>query len=111
MIEHTGLSAGDALIKMNNGAKISRSGWNGKGMYAVKIPAGNACYLGKSMQDCYGLVTPNGCIQAGWVFSTADMSANWCLRKARHAYSERDLATTRNYLALARYWLDDKKRS
>lgn len=70
------LNFGDALHYMKLGKRVARTGWNGKGLSAVLVPAGNAMFKGQSMKDCFGLSDGNGNIQPGWVASTGDLLAN-----------------------------------
>jgi hypothetical protein len=34
----TGLTFGDALVALKGGAKVARTGWNGKGMFVFLVP-------------------------------------------------------------------------
>lgn len=71
------MTFGDALEKLKAGKRVSRAGWNGKGMWLTLIRAGNASFQGLDMQDCIGMKTasPIGEIQPGWLASQADMLA------------------------------------
>jgi hypothetical protein len=78
-ILHEKMSFGQALDLLKLGSKISRLGWNGKRMWLVLIPAGNAMHFGYDMQDCIGMKTANDEMQPGWLASQADMLSNdWC---------------------------------
>jgi hypothetical protein len=70
------LNFGDALHYLKAGARVSRAGWNGKGLHVRMIHAGNAMDKGDDMKDCFGLSDGNGNIQPGWVASTGDLLAN-----------------------------------
>lgn len=74
-MEKTQLNFGEVLDVLKVGGKVCRNGWNGKGMYVTKIPAGNAMYQGYNMQDCLGLKTANGVMQPGWIPSQNDLFA------------------------------------
>ena len=50
---------GEAIKALKNGNKVSRNGWNGKGMFLYYVPASkyNACTeIGKSISDINGMV-------------------------------------------------------
>ncbi|MGC4019219.1 MAG: DUF2829 domain-containing protein [Muricomes sp.] len=66
----------EALKYLKRGMKVMRSGWNGKEMYITLIPAGNACFQGFPMQNCFGLKTGNGEMQPGWIPSVRDCLAD-----------------------------------
>jgi len=91
------LSFGDALIMLKQGNKVSRSGWNGKGMFIVmmdglKLPSFNtqeagpkvndrtAMFIGKDTpldsQPYIAMSTATGQWQPGWLASQADMLAD-----------------------------------
>lgn len=70
------LTFGDALHYLKLGKRVARAGWNGKGLSAVLIRAGNAMHKGDAMKDCFGLSDGNGNIQPGWVASTSDLNSN-----------------------------------
>lgn len=38
---------GWAVIQLNNGARVRRSGWNGRGMWLVLVPVGAAPIINK----------------------------------------------------------------
>lgn len=75
-----GLTFGLAVESLKLGKKVSRVGWNGKGMYLTLIFSGNAMYQGFDMQDCVGIKTVNNLMQPGWLPSQADMLAeDWMI--------------------------------
>ena len=69
------MNFGQAIEALKIGKKVARKGWNGKDMFLILIPAGNAMYCGYDMQDCIGMKTANGVMQPGWVASQNDMLA------------------------------------
>lgn len=71
----TGLSFGGAVEALKAGLKVSRAGWNGKGMYLTLIFSGNAMHQGYAMQDCVGMKTANNLMQPGWLASQNDILA------------------------------------
>ena len=77
-----GMDFGKAVRALKDGQKVARNGWNGKGMWLVLIPAGNAMYARFDMQDCIGMKTANNVMQPGWLASQTDMLAeDWVLVK------------------------------
>lgn len=70
---------GDAIRALKSGSRVSRQGWNGKGMFLVLIRAGNAMHTSSAgsfdMQDCIGMKTAQGRMQPGWLASQEDMLA------------------------------------
>lgn len=71
---------GEALEALKQGAKVSREGWNGKGMWLCLIPHSNNSWHGFPMQDCIGMKTADNKMQPGWLASQADMLAeDWCI--------------------------------
>jgi hypothetical protein len=66
---------GQAISLLKDGHKVARAGWNGKGMWLILIPAGNAMFRGFPMQDCIGMKTANNMMQPGWLASQADILA------------------------------------
>ena len=75
-----GLTFGFAIELLKKGARLARDAWNGKGMYLVFIPAGNAQYLGYDMQDCVGIKNAQNVMQPGWHPTQKDMLADdWVL--------------------------------
>ncbi len=75
-----GLTYGDALEYLKGGKRITREGWNGKGMWLILIEAGNALHTSIHgqfpMQDCIGMKTANDLMQPGWLASQNDMLAS-----------------------------------
>lgn len=75
----SGLDFGRALAALKRGLRVSREGWNGKGMWLVLIKAGNAMHTSRAgrfdMQDCIGMKTAQGTMQPGWLASQADLLA------------------------------------
>jgi hypothetical protein len=74
------MTFGDAIEAMKRGERVSRKGWNGKGMWLVLIMPGNAMHVssagGFEMQPCIGMKTAQGTMQPGWLASQADMLAS-----------------------------------
>ena len=91
------LSFGHAIIAMKDGHKLTRAGWNGKGMFVVLMPVLNlaaynnqdeklrvndrtARFIGKDTplksQPYFAMYTSTGEWQPGWLASQADMLAN-----------------------------------
>lgn len=90
-----GLSFGHALVAMEQGRKVARSGWNGKGMWLAlscdgtrKVPAGHfwSDHNGKyayeqpdgcaTVLPCITMKTATGEILMGWLASQTDMLAH-----------------------------------
>lgn len=75
-----GMTFGLAIEAMKKRHKVARSGWNGKGMWIVIIPSGNAMFKGFDMQDCIGMKTANDVMQPGWLASQNDILAeDWMI--------------------------------
>jgi len=73
---------GVAISALKDRQRVTRTGWNGKGMFLVIIRAGNAMFLGFDMQDCIGMKTAQGKMQPGWLASQNDMLAeDWQIFK------------------------------
>jgi len=68
-------SFGWALERLNEGSRVARAGWNGKGMWLCCIKPGNAMCNGFDMQPCIGMKTVDSKMQPGWVPSQQDMLA------------------------------------
>lgn len=66
----------DAIVALKFGHRVAREGWNGKGMWIVLIPPGNASFRGYDMQPCIGMKTTQNTMQPGWLASQADMLAD-----------------------------------
>ena len=67
------MNFGSAIEAMNNGFMVSRTGWNGKGMFVYKT-------LQKKGEDVVfhpsvTMYTAQGDMQPGWLASQADMLA------------------------------------
>lgn len=45
---------GKALEAMKAGFRVSRAGWNGKGMFAYLVPAGNYAATSKAAREYFG---------------------------------------------------------
>lgn len=75
------MNFGQAIEALKVGQRVSRAGWNGKGMWLALIHPGNAVFkkygCDLNMQPCIGMRTaaPNGEMQPGWLASQADMLA------------------------------------
>ena len=75
-------SFGWALERLNEGSRVARAGWNGKGMWLCYIKPGNAMCNGFDMQPCIGMKTVDSKMQPGWVPSQQDMLAlDWVIVK------------------------------
>lgn len=74
------MTFGLAVEAMKKGNKVSRVGWNGKGMWITIIPSGNAMFMGFDMQDCIGMKTASSVMQPGWLASQNDILAeDWMI--------------------------------
>jgi len=73
-----GLTFSAALDALKAGDCISRSGWNGKGMWLMlTTPEIKSDY---PTQPCICMKTADNKLQPGWLASQADMLANdWCI--------------------------------
>lgn len=66
------LNFGQAIEAMKTGAKVTREGWNGKGMWlALQVPDQHS-----KMQQPYIYMCPVGGKLVPWLASQADMLAN-----------------------------------
>lgn len=79
-----GMSFGAALFALKRGDRVSRRGWNGKGMWLALIDPGNAIFKkgGDSlpMLPCIGMKTATGEMCPGWLASQTDMLAeDWTI--------------------------------
>ncbi len=85
----TALSFGAAIIALESGQKVARSGWNGKGMFLVLQPAtvdaklreGSVYEQALSSNICtinahIDMKTATGEMQPGWLASQSDMLSN-----------------------------------
>lgn len=92
-ITKSNLSFGQAIdLCKNENAKISREGWNGKGMYVFRVQFSDfstkadvsalmeKCGEEIEVPDSFALKTANDQVQIGWLASQADMMADdWCV--------------------------------
>ena len=80
-------SFGWALDAMKSGSKVSRIGWNGKGMWLYFVPGVSGYKLTPNMPWYYSrdtidfnsridMYTADGKIQPGWLASQTDMLAD-----------------------------------
>lgn len=90
------MNFGEAISALNNGQMVSRSGWNGKGMFVYKtvgntvskdfipkfasLPDSVKEFLGKKGEDVVfnpsiTMYTATGEMQPGWLASQADILA------------------------------------
>lgn len=66
------LNFGQAIEAMKSGSKVTRDGWNGKGMWiALQVPDQHS-----KMQQPYIYMCPVGGKLVPWLASQADMLAN-----------------------------------
>lgn len=86
----TAMSFGHALMALQAGQKVSRAGWNGKGMFLILVPAtvgikfGVGTPYGKALgTDVESTInahidmkTATGEFQPGWLASQTDMLSN-----------------------------------
>lgn len=75
---------GQAIVELKAGNRISRVGWNGKGMWLALIHPGNAMFAKYGervpMSPCIGMKTVKGDMQPGWLASQADILAeDWVI--------------------------------
>jgi hypothetical protein len=69
------MNFGEALQAAKDGAKISRVGWNGQGMYAYIVPAQSFPAVTQIAKDEFGEMVP---YRAYWALKTAqDDVATW----------------------------------
>ena len=78
---------GWAVKELQNGRKVRRSGWNGKGMWLVFVPGNKGVHFteGSPYQEAglpdgdiephVDLFTSTGTMQPGWLCSQADLLA------------------------------------
>jgi hypothetical protein len=90
------MNFGEAIQAMNNGQTVSRSGWNGKGMFVYKtigntvskdfipkfasLPDSVKAFLARKGEDVifqpsFTMYTAKGEMQPGWLASQSDMLA------------------------------------
>ena len=77
---------GEALSKLEHGEKVSRIGWNGKGMFLYMVPANNYPAQTEIAETEFGdsvpygayiaIKTVQGTVEAGWRPTTMDMLAD-----------------------------------
>ena len=86
----TGLNFGLALEALKKGIKVARKGWNGKGMWLMRVPGtpGKVPFMmGTPYRDAgldrptqidahIDMYTAQGTMQPGWLASQADMDAD-----------------------------------
>jgi hypothetical protein len=65
------MDIGGAIKALNEGKKVSRSGWNGKGMYLTKVDGDPV----NNVDPHIVLKTANGSLQPGWNAATPDLFA------------------------------------
>ena len=88
MIQTTNLDFGKVLEFLKAGYKLSRAGWNGKGMYIYYVPANSYPAQTDIAKTEFGDLVPYGeyiafksvqnTIECGWRPTTLDMfSSDW----------------------------------
>jgi hypothetical protein len=88
------MNFGQALDALNNGLRVRRSGWNGKGMWLILVPGtpdadlrpGTPYYdalavsggesVSVTINPHIDMMTANGEMQPGWLASQTDMLAD-----------------------------------
>lgn len=84
MLENTSMTFGEALEAMKAGKKVSRAGWNSKGMYLYLADGklltheiGDGSY---PFTDSIVMKTADNRYCIGWLASQTDMLAeDWCI--------------------------------
>ncbi len=83
-----GVSFGTAIGMLKDGKKVTRAGWNGKGMFLVLVPGTSSCtftpnspYRNAGIEVAninahIDMYTAQGDFQPGWLASQADMLAD-----------------------------------
>ena len=84
-------SFGWAIQMLQEGHKVARAGWNGKGMWLI-LQSGSqvelregSCYYNAGLRNVtidphIDMFTAGGTMQPGWLASQADMLAlDWCI--------------------------------
>lgn len=66
-----GMTFGQALEALQAGKRVSRAGWNGKGMYLFLVPG--LPESGPPSLPCIGMYTATGAVLHGWLASQTDM--------------------------------------
>lgn len=82
------MNFGEAIEALKHGARVSRSGWNGRGMWLVLLEPGgevlsNVGHLGRASDPddgypvlpCIAMKTAGGELCPGWLASQSDMLA------------------------------------
>lgn len=83
------MNFGEALDALKLGCKVSRSGWNGKGMFLIYVPGTVDAKLSEgtpyqtalnsnivTINPHIDMYTATGEMQPGWLASQTDMLAN-----------------------------------
>lgn len=86
---------GEALKALKDGKRVSRAGWNGKGMWLVFVPGtpqvqfrdgtpyANAGLVQADINPHVDMLTADGKMQPGWLCSQTDMFAeDWGIVEA-----------------------------
>lgn len=89
-------SFGWAIQMLQEGHKVQRAGWNGKGMWLI-LQSGSqvelregSCYYNAGLRNVtidphIDMFTAGGTMQPGWLASQADMLAlDWCIVRDNH---------------------------
>lgn len=77
-----GLTFGLALEALKQGHRVSRTGWNGKGMYLWLLPAATVEANGGEIEalGSVRMMTADKKVLTGWLASQTDMLAeDWCI--------------------------------
>lgn len=69
------MNFGKAIDWLKQGERVSRQGWNGKGMYLVLMKSDGMEVDGFPLKDCIAMKTQSDEMQPGWLASQADMLA------------------------------------
>lgn len=84
MIEKTGVGFDQALLAMKAGKTAARAGWNGKGMFLYRVPAGEYPAVTAAAKLVFGMTVPYGAYYAmktaqgnvvPWLASQTDLDA------------------------------------
>ena len=71
------MTFGEALERLKEGQRVSRAGWNGKGMYLILETFKG--FDDPAFEPCIVMFTADKKYQPGWLASQADMLAeDWC---------------------------------
>ena len=68
---------GWALKQLGNGAKVCRTGWNGKGMYIYLVPPGTCPYPSPTILPYLMLKTANNSIVPWTISQTDALATDW----------------------------------